>query len=194
MSTMPCPSRSPVATCSQPSHEHVDGTLGDRFRELSRPHRQPTVHRPVRPRPQRRPGPRRPGRARRGRRRGRPRRRLRAGLGGLGRGRRRRLYNQRIIGRVTFQRAWLARHGLVARNCRIIQVSAESMEPPPDDGCSILVNHASRRRYVGHIYVVRTADGLVVKRAGPDPASVWQLVSDNPDKRIWPNRPWPPTP
>ena len=66
------------------------------------------------------------------------------------------------------------------------------MEPTLADGCSILVNHASRRRYFGHIYVVRTGDGLVVKRAGRDPAGVWQLVSDNPDKRIWPSRPWPP--
>ena len=24
------------------------------------------------------------------------------------------------------------------------------------------------------------------------PAGVWQLVSDNPDKLTWPNRPWPP--
>ena len=102
------------------------------------------------------------------------------------------VYDERVTGRVKFQRAWLARHGLVARNCRIIQVSGESMEPTLIDGCSILVNHASRRRHLGHIYVVRTGDGLVVKRAGRDAAGVWQLVSDNPDKRVWPSRPWPP--
>ena len=100
--------------------------------------------------------------------------------------------HERITGRIKFRRSWLARHGLVARNCRVIQVSGESMEPTLVDGCSILVNHASRRRHVGHIYVIRTGDGLIVKRTGRDPAGAWLLVSDNPDKRLWPTRPWPP--
>ena len=65
---------------------------------------------------------------------------------------------ERVTGRVKFRRAWLARHGLVARKCWVIQVSGESMEPTLVDGCSILVNLAGRRRRVGHIYVVRTAD------------------------------------
>ena len=102
------------------------------------------------------------------------------------------VYDERITGRIKFLRSWLARHGLVARHCRIIQVSGESMEPTLVDGGSILVNHASRRRHVGHIYVVRTGDGLVVKRAGRNEAGVWELVSDNPNKHLWPTRPWPP--
>ena len=100
--------------------------------------------------------------------------------------------HERVTGRVKFRRAWLARHGLAARNCRVIKVSGESMEPTLADGCSILVNHASRRRRVGHIYVVRTDDGLIVKRAGRDESGVWRLVSDNPNKHVWPTRPWPP--
>ena len=98
---------------------------------------------------------------------------------------------ERVTGRVKFRRAWLARHGLAARNCRVIEVSGESMEPTLVDGCSILVNLAGRRRRVGRIYVVRTDDGLVVKRAGRDVAGAWQLVSDNPNKHVWPTRPWP---
>ena len=58
------------------------------------------------------------------------------------------------------------------------------------DGCSILVTHVSRRR-VGHLFVVRTDDGLVVKRAGRDASGAWQLVSDNPNTHVWPPRPWP---
>ena len=99
--------------------------------------------------------------------------------------------DERIRGRIKFRRAWLARHGLVARNCRVITVSGESMEPTLVDGCSILVNLASRRRRVGRIFVVRTYDGLIVKRVGRDASDAWQLVSDNPDKHVWPNRPWP---
>ena len=99
--------------------------------------------------------------------------------------------HERVTGRIKFRGAWLARHGLVARHCRVIQVSGESMEPTLVDGCSILVNQASRRRRVGRLFVVRTDDGLIVKRAGKDAFDAWQLVSDNPNKHVWPNRPWP---
>ena len=44
------------------------------------------------------------------------------------------------------------------------------MEPTLVDGCSILVNQASQRRRVGRIFVVRTEEGLVVKRARKDRA------------------------
>ena len=100
--------------------------------------------------------------------------------------------DERITGRVKFRRTWLDRHGLVARECRVIQVLGESMEPTLVDGCSILVNLASRRRRAGRIYVVRTEDGLIVKRAGKARAGGWQLVSDHPNKQTWPTRPWPP--
>ena len=99
--------------------------------------------------------------------------------------------DERITGRVKFRREWLARHGLTAGECRVIQVLGESMEPTLVDGCSILVNQASRRRSAGRIFVVRTDDGLVVKRAGKDRAGAWQLVSDNPNKQAWPTVPWP---
>ena len=99
--------------------------------------------------------------------------------------------HERITGRVKFRREWLSRHGLVAGECRVIQVLGESMEPTLVDGCSILVHQASRRRRAGRIFVVRTDDGLVVKRAGKDRADAWQLVSDNPNKQAWPTVPWP---
>ena len=99
--------------------------------------------------------------------------------------------DERITGRVKFRREWLARHGLAAGDCRVIQVLGESMEPTLVDGCSILVNQASRQRRVSRIFVVRTEDGLVVKRAGKDRADRWQLVSDSPNKRAWPTVPWP---
>ena len=41
------------------------------------------------------------------------------------------------------------------------------------------------------IFVVRTNDGLIVKRAGKSRSGNWQLASDNPDKQDWPTRRWP---
>ena len=99
--------------------------------------------------------------------------------------------DERIIGRVKFRKDWLARHGLDARQCRVIQVMGESMEPTLVDGCSILVNLARSLRRVGRIYLLRTEDGLIVKRAGKDRRGGWQLVSDNPNKKTWPTRSWP---
>ena len=56
------------------------------------------------------------------------------------------------------------------------------MEPTLPDGCSILVDRSQdrRRRRRGRIFVLRTEDGLVVKRAGKDEEGRWQVVSDNP--------------
>ena len=49
----------------------------------------------------------------------------------------------------------------------------------------------SRQRRRGRIFVVRTNDGLVVKRAGRGDREQWTLVSDNPDKEAWPTLGWP---
>ena len=87
-----------------------------------------------------------------------------------------------------FRHEWLSRHRLVAVRCSIIGVMGESMEPTLPDGCVILLDHNRTYRREGGIFVVRTADGLVVKRAGKAVGGLWQLVSDHPH---WPDAPWP---
>ena len=82
-----------------------------------------------------------------------------------------------------FRHEWLSRQGLVADRCSIIGVMGESMEPTLPEGCIILLDRNRRQRREGRIFVVRTEDGLVVKRADG-----WQLVSDHPR---WPDAPWP---
>ena len=93
-----------------------------------------------------------------------------------------------VTGSVWFRRDWLDRHGLDPNQCSVIQVVGESMEPTLDDGCSILVDRAHRRRRVGRLFVVRTEEGLIAKRAGTDDDGNWLLVSDHPS---WPSVPWP---
>ncbi len=89
-----------------------------------------------------------------------------------------------------FRRDWLDRHALDPTQCSVFSVRGESMEETLPDGCSILVDRNQTRRRVGHIYVVRTEDGLVVKRAGKDEDGDWLLVSDHPK---WKPLPWPDT-
>ena len=62
------------------------------------------------------------------------------------------------------------------------------MAPTLPEGSAILVDRARSRRRVGGIFVVRTADGVVVKRAGKDEAGGWLLLSDHP---AWEPAPWP---
>ena len=87
-----------------------------------------------------------------------------------------------------FRREWLSRRGLTASRCCIINVTGESMEPTLPDGCVILLDRNRTRRHAGHIFVVRTEDGLVVKRAGKNAERGWQLLSDHPS---WAPVPWP---
>lgn len=87
-----------------------------------------------------------------------------------------------------FRHEWLSRQGLVADQCSLIGVMGESMEPTLPEGCLILLDRNRRQRREGRIFVVRTDDGLVVKRAGKGADGAWQLVSDHPR---WPEVPWP---
>lgn len=93
-----------------------------------------------------------------------------------------------VAGKVWFRRDWLARYALDPARCVVIGVKGESMEPTLPDGCSILVNYASRRLRAGHIFVLRGGDGLIAKRAAEDD-SAWRLVSDHP---AWEDIPWTP--
>ena len=87
-----------------------------------------------------------------------------------------------------FRQEWLSRKRLIPNRCNIINVMGESMEPTLPDGCVILLDRNRTRRLPGHIFVVRTEDGLIVKRAGKDKDGGWQLVSDHPS---WKPVPWP---
>lgn len=98
--------------------------------------------------------------------------------------------DERVVGRVAFRRTWLDRHGLDPKSCTVIGVMGESMDPTLPEGCSILVDRDHKGLRDGRIFVVRTDDGLVVKRAGKDQSGDWLMLSDN-DSPDWPPLPWP---
>ena len=94
-----------------------------------------------------------------------------------------------VAGCLWFRRDWLDEHALDPKECVVMGVHGESMQTTLMNGAKILVNraHAARVRRTDKIYVIRTDDGLLVKRldkTGPG----WQLVSDN---RKWPAIPLP---
>lgn len=95
---------------------------------------------------------------------------------------------EEIAGCVWFRQDWLDRRSLDPTQCAVIRVSGESMEPLLREGDSILVDRKRRRRLHDRIFVVRTDDGLVVKRAGRGDDGRWLLISEHPS---WAPAPWP---
>ena len=95
--------------------------------------------------------------------------------------------DETVVGRIWFQRDWLDARAIDPTQAVIIGVRGESMEPTLPDGCSILVDRSRRRRRNDHIYVLRTGDGIVVKRLARS-ADGWQVVSDHP---AWETIAWP---
>ncbi len=93
-------------------------------------------------------------------------------------------------GPVWFRRDWIDSRGIDPTRAVVISVRNDSMEPTLPAGCKILVDRNRRRRHLGHIYVITTPDGLVVKRMGKGDDGGWLLVSDS-DSPDWPDVPWP---
>ena len=91
------------------------------------------------------------------------------------------IYSERVTGWVPFRLDWLKAHSIDPKHSNIVPVSGDSMEPALLDGCSILVDRKRREPYEGRIYVLRTEEGVVVKRLGLDEEGRWEARSDNPD-------------
>ena len=99
------------------------------------------------------------------------------------------MLDEEIIGCVWFRRDWLEGRNLDPAQCVVIRVQGESMEPLLHQNASILVDRRRTRRQEDQVYVVRTGDGVVVKRAGRDEDGGWQLLSEHPS---WGPASWPP--
>ena len=99
------------------------------------------------------------------------------------------VYDETPIGLLWFRNDWLLSHSIDPEQSNIISVRGASMEPTLPDGCSILVDRKRRESHENRIYVMRTEEGLVVKRLGLDEEDRWELRSDNPDWRATPMSP-----
>ena len=95
-----------------------------------------------------------------------------AGSGGV-------VYDETVTARVPFRRQWLRRHRINPRHCHIISVRGDSMDPTLPNGSQVIVDRNRKELRPGRIYVMRTEEGLVVKRVKRN-AQGWWLMSDNP--------------
>ena len=88
-------------------------------------------------------------------------------------------YDETTTGRVPFRTSWLHRNRINPTHCNVISVRGDSMEPTLPDGCQVIVDRNRKELRNGRIYVMRTEEGLVVKRVKQN-AQGWWLMSDNP--------------
>ena len=88
-------------------------------------------------------------------------------------------YDETVTAKVPFRSSWLRRNRINPRHCNIISVRGDSMEPTLPDGCQVIVDRNRKELRNGRIYVMRTEEGLVVKRVKQN-AQGWWLMSDNP--------------
>ena len=91
------------------------------------------------------------------------------------------VYDETPVGLLWFRNDWLNSHFIDPKQSHIISVRGDSMHPTLPDGCSILVDLNRREPHEDCIYVMRTEEGLVVKRLGLDEQGRWEIRSDNPD-------------
>ena len=89
------------------------------------------------------------------------------------------VYDETVTARVPFRSKWLRHHRIQPRHCHIIGVRGDSMEPTLPDGCQVIVDRSRQKLRPDGIYVMRTEEGLVVKRVKQN-AQGWWLMSDNP--------------
>ena len=86
-----------------------------------------------------------------------------------------------LVDYVQLDPPWLRGYALNPDRCDLISVTGDSMFPTLRDGCAILVDRSSVELRDGGIFVLRTPDGLVVKRVRRDDGEDrWILTSDNP--------------
>jgi hypothetical protein len=99
-----------------------------------------------------------------------------------------RLDDSTRAGCLAFRQTWLDRYKLDAAQCAVVHVYGESVAPTLVDGSTVMINRAQRRRRVGAMFLVSTAAGMVVARAGRDADGVWQLIDGSRSEQPLP---WP---
>ena len=93
-----------------------------------------------------------------------------------------------VVGQVWFRHGWLEVRGLDPERCVVMGVAGDSMAPRFPDGCSVLVNRAHTEWEPPGVYIVRTAEGLLIKRAARAEDGAAIMRNDHPD---WPDEPLP---
>lgn len=105
--------------------------------------------------------------------------------GGMGKGSE--TGHEEIDGRYAYRRDWLEKNKLLAGACVVIDAEGDSMYPSIHDGDTVLINTAQKHIVSGKVFAFRTDDGVRIKRLFKQMDGRVRVVSDNPDKMIYPD-------
>lgn len=86
---------------------------------------------------------------------------------------------ENVLATYSFDKSWLRQQGLNPENLSIISVSGDSMEPDLEDGDLIIVDRRAEYVRDGHVYIVRFADELFIKRVQKNMDGSIRLLSSN---------------
>ncbi|UGC97308.1 transcriptional regulator [Aeromonas phage vB_AsaM_LPM4] len=81
---------------------------------------------------------------------------------------------------MAFRTEWLKKEGLSPERLAVIRAKGDSMEPTISNNDIILVYLCNGEALRDGLYVLRIADGLLVKRLQFDPFGGFKIISDNP--------------
>lgn len=98
-----------------------------------------------------------------------------------------RVEHEEVSGKHSYSQAWLLKEGLEAAQLSRIQAVGRSMEPVIWDGDMLLVNRSEKIIKDGKIYAFRVGDEIRVKRLFRLMDGRVRVVSDNPDKNLYPD-------
>lgn len=99
-----------------------------------------------------------------------------------------------VKGGLAFKKTFMRQFGITETTGRVIYAQGQSMEPTIGDGRVVLINLADATPTDGRVFLICDQDGaMLLKRLirEYDPnfqQTVWKMRSDNPDKRVYPDK------
>ncbi len=92
-----------------------------------------------------------------------------------------------IKSELAFKRSWLKDEGLQEKDLAIITAKGDSMSPTINDGSILLINTNYKRVESGRVYAIAVDDQVRVKRLFIGIGGDCRIVSDNPNKMLYPD-------
>lgn len=95
--------------------------------------------------------------------------------------------HEEISGTHAYRRDWLEKNKLLPAMLVVVDGTGDSMYPTIQDGDAVLVNTAERKLINGKVFAFVTEDGTRIKRLFKQLDGRVRVVSDNPDKTLFPD-------
>lgn len=104
-------------------------------------------------------------------------------------GARRIALDEQAVGLFWFRRNWLWQRAIDPVRCIVMRVRGSSMDPTLPDGCWIVVDKSRNELAEEGVFVARTDEGIVARRATRNKGGGWRMEADNPswEDRLWPS-------